>query len=70
MSQVQMAHAIGVDRQYLKDLEADRKPMKKPVMDKIERAFAVTQTDFFAFYISNPGKGGEVNSAAELMRNS
>ena len=56
MSQIQMAQAIGVDRQYLKDVEADRKQMKKPLMDKLERAFSITQADFFAFYISNPGR--------------
>lgn len=56
MSQVQMAQAIGVDRQYLKDVESDRKPMKKPLMEKLERAFSITQADFFTFYISNPGK--------------
>lgn len=52
MSQIQMAQAIGVDRQYLKDVESDKKPMKKPLMEKLERAFSITQADFFAFYIA------------------
>lgn len=46
LSQIQMARALGVNRAYLDLLESNKKPMKAPLMAKIERAFGIASADF------------------------